>query len=391
MSALQSPVKAHIKDRTAIVGIGQTAFAKQLAPTELQLACQAIRAALDDAGIAAHEVDALGCFTQETTPEFEIARNLGFGELHFFSQVAHGGGAICGALGQVALAIASGLARVGVVWRSRKRGDPSKRQWAGVQPRVGDHWKWSRPHGLLRPADEVAVTMRRYMHEYGATRDQLAAVALTQRAYANANPLALMRDKPLDLDGYRAARMISDPLCLFDNCLESDGAIAFVITSAERARDLRQTPVLIHAFSQGMSREHQLMTDYHGADPLVSSSAATAANLWRQSDIQPADVQVAQIYDAFSPLVLFSLENYGFCGRGEAAAFAADGGLAADGRLPTNTAGGSLSEVYLHGANLVSEGVRQLRGTASSQIDDARTCFISTCDSTPNGALILRR
>ncbi len=378
------------KDRTAIVGIGQTRFAKSLPETELQLACIAIRTALEDAGIHPEEVDALGCFTQETTPEFEIARNLGFGELHFFSQVAHGGGAICGAVGQVCSAIALGIARVGVVWRSRKRGDPSKRQWAGVQPRIDDHWKWSRPHGLSRPADEVAMLMRRYMHAFGATREDLASIALTQRAYANTNPDALMRAKSLDLDTYMNARMIAEPLCLFDNCLESDGAVALVITSAEQARDLKQKPIFVHAFSQGMSREHQLMTDYHGPDPFHSSSAATARNLWRQSDLSPSDIDVAQIYDAFSPLVLFSLENYGFCGRGEAAAFAASGAIAHGGQLPVNTSGGSLSEVYLHGVNLVTEAVRQLRGSGANQVPGAASCLVSSCDSTPNGALILR-
>jgi acetyl-CoA acetyltransferase len=379
------------KDKTAIVGFGETAFAKNLPATELELACQAIKAALDDAGIAASEVDALGCFTQETTPEFEIARNLGCGELHFFSQVPYGGGAACGTVGQVALAIAAGVANVGVVWRSRKRGDPSKRQWAGVSQRVADHWKWSRPQGLVRPVDEVAVMMRRYMHEYGVSREQLAAVALTLRAYANCNPRALMRERTLSMDDYLQGRMISDPLCLYDNCLESDGAIALVITSAERARDLRQRPVYIHAFSQGMARQHQLMTDYHGADPLRSSSWATAQNLWRQADFGPAQVDVAQFYDAFSPFILFSLEAYGFCGRGEAAQMVADGGIGPHGMLPANTSGGSLSEVYLHGFNLLTEAVRQLRGSASTQIVDAETCLVSTCDSTPNGALLLRR
>ncbi|MDR3507080.1 MAG: hypothetical protein P4L64_04200 [Caulobacteraceae bacterium] len=379
------------KDATAIVGIGETAFAKTLPSTELELACQAIKAALDDAGIQPGEVDALGCFTQEETTEFEIARNLGFGELHAFSQVPYGGGAICGAVGQVALAIAAGVAKVGVVWRARKRGDPSKRQWAAVAPRVSDHWKWSRPQGLLRPVDEVAVTMRRYMHEYGATRAQLSAVALTQRAYANQNPRAMMQARTLTADDYEAGRMISDPLCIYDNCLESDGAIALVLTGAERARDLKARPVYIHAFSQGMTQQHQLMTDYHGPNPLRSSSWATATNLWRQSDIGPDGVKVAQFYDAFSPMVLFCLEAYGFCPVGEAAAFVAEGGIGPAGRLPANTSGGSLSEVYLHGANLVTEAVRQMRGAASTQIDGADTCLVTTCDSTPNGALLLRR
>lgn len=382
---------APLQDQVAIVGIGETEFARRLEETEWTLACRAIDRALRDAGIEPCEVDAMGCFNQEVTPEFEIARSLGFGEVHFFNQVAHGGGASCGVLGQVALAVATGVARVGVVWRSRKRGDPGKRQWAGVQPRVSDHWKWSRPQGLLRPVDEIAVTARRYMHDHGVGREQLAQVALAQRTYAHSNPRAIMRDRPLDLEGYLDARMISDPLCLYDNCLESDGAIALVLARAEDIDRSRQRPVYIHAFSQGMSRQHQLMTDFHGEDPLRSSSRATAANLWRQSEIGAADIDVAQFYDAFSPMVLYCLEAYGFCGQGEAADFIADGGMGPGGRLPINTSGGSLSEVYLHGMNLLTEAVRQLRGEANNQVRGAEACLVATCDSTPNSALVLRR
>ncbi|MFA5964599.1 MAG: lipid-transfer protein [Sphingomonas sp.] len=380
-----------LKDRTAIVGIGETDFARNLEESEFQLACRAIRMALDDAGIAPAEVDALSSYTFEETPEFEVARSVGMGDLHYLSQSPHGGGAGCGAIGHLALAIASGVARVGVVWRSRKRGSPGKRLWAGVQNTVTDHWKWTRPQGLVRPVDEVAVLTRRYMHEYGLTREQLAEVALSMRDFARSNPKALMGGRPLDLEQYLGARMISDPLCLFDNCLESDGAIALVLVGSDRARDCPTRPVHIHAFSQGMTAQHQLMTDYHSADPLRSSSWACAANLWRQSDICPADIDVAQIYDAFAPLVLFSLEAYGFCGRGEAGAFAAEGNLRAGGRLPVNTSGGSLSEVYLHGMNLATEAVKQLRGTAITQIANAETCLVTSCDTTPNGALVLRR
>lgn len=379
------------KDATAIVGIGQTDFAKNLPESEFQLACRAIVRALDDAGIAPAEVDALSCYTYEETPEFEIARSVGMGDVHFLSQSPHGGGAGCGAVGQLALAIAAGVANVGVVWRSRKRGNPSKRLWAGVRDTVTDHWKWTRPQGLVRPVDEVAVLTRRYMHEYGLTREQLAHVALSMRDHAQANPRALMRGRAMTLDQYLDARMISDPLCLFDNCLESDGAIAMVLTRSDRAADGARPPVRIHAFSQGMTAQHQLMTDYHGDDPLRSSSWPCAANLWRQSDFGPADVDIAQFYDAFAPLVLFSLEAYGFCGRGEAGAFVAEGHLRADGRLPTNTSGGSLSEVYLHGMNLIVEAVRQLRGEAGNQIDGAETCIVTSCDATPTGALLLRR
>ena len=379
-----------LKDKTAIVGIGETIFAKNLEESEFQLACRAIKAALDDACIHPSEVDALSCYTYEETPEFEIARSVGMGDVHYLSQSPHGGGAGCGAIGHLALAIAAGVANVGVIWRSRKRGARSKRLWAGVQNIVDDHWKWSRPQGLLRPVDEVAVLTSRYMHEYGLTRAQLAEVALSMRAYAHNNPRALMHARTLTMDDYLNARMISDPLCLFDNCLESDGAIALVLVRDDRAADCRQSPVHIHAFSQGMKRQHQLMTDYHSADPLLSSSWTCAANLWRQSDIRPDDIDVAQFYDAFSPLVLFSLEAYGFCKRGEAGAFVAEGALRPEGSLPANTSGGSLSEVYLHGMNLVTEAVKQLRGVAHSQVAGARTCIVTSCDTTPTGALVLR-
>lgn len=379
-----------MKDRTAIVGIGQTEFARHLEPSELELAAMAVKAALDDAGIAPSEVDALGCYTMEETPEFELARNVGFGALHFFSRVHYGGGAGCGAVGQVAMAIATGVAEVGVVWRARKRGDPKSRVWAGVEQRIDDHWKWTRPSGLLRPADEVAMTARRYMHEYGVGREQLAEIALAARAWANRNPAACMHDRALTLADYLGARMISEPLCLYDNCLESDGAVALVITSAEHARDLRKPPVLIHAFSQGMTRGHQLMTDYHTDHPLQTTSRATAANLWRQADVGPADVDFAQFYDAFSPLIWYSLEAYGFCGTGEAPAFIAERGIGPGGGLPVNTAGGSLSEAYIHGLNLIAEGARQLRGEAASPVPGAQVGLVTSCDSTPNGALLLR-
>jgi len=378
------------KDSTAIVGVGQTRFGKGLDESELELACAAIGSALDDAGIDAAEVDALGSYTMEETPEFEVARNLGLGDITFFSRVNYGGGAGPGAVGQVALAIAAGIAKVGVVWRSRKRADPTSRVWASTPSVIRDHWKWSRPSGLLRPVDEVALLARRYSHHHGDCRDALAQIALQQRRYANANPAAMMRERAMTREDYFAARMVADPLCLFDNCLETDGAVALVLTRADRASDCRRRPVLIHAFSQGLARGHQPMTDYHRTDPFDGSSGVTARNLWRQADFRPHELEVAQIYDAFSPLVLFSLEAYGICRCGEAADFVRSGGLGPSGTLPTNTSGGGLSEAYIHGMNLIAEGVRQLRGDAATPIPGARTCLVTGCDATPNGALLLR-
>ena len=379
-----------LKDKTAIVGIGQTEFSKSIDSTELNLACKAIKNALDDAGIHPNQVDALGSFTYEETPEFEIARNLGFGNLTYWSQAPYGGGASCAAIGHVAIAIASGIASVGVVWRSRKRGDPSSRMWSHTEEKIFDHWKWSRPSGLVRPVDESSILMRRYMHDYGYTREDLANVSIQLRKYANANQDALMNEKKLSLDDYMNARMISDPLCLYDNCLESDGAIAIVITNLDIAKKLNNKPAMIHSFSQGMSKEHQLMTHYHSDNPLESSSYVTAKNIWRLSDYAPKDIDVAQIYDAFSPMIPFSLEAYNFSPQGESLNLIKEGLIDINGDLPVNTSGGSLSEVYLHGMNLVTEGVKQIRGSSFNQVKNAKLALITTCDATPNAALILK-
>ena len=380
-----------LKDATAIVGIGQTPFAKTLEPTEIELACTAVKAALDDAGIKPSDVDALGSYTMEDTLEFELSRNLGFGDLTFFSKVDYGGGAGCGAIAGVAMAIATGVANVGVVWRSRKRGDPTKRVWAKVTERIYDHWKFSRPAGLVRPVDEVAMLMRRYMHETGTKRDHLANVAIACRKHANRNPNAFMYEKTLTREQYMNARWISEPLCLYDNCLESDGALAVVVVRADRAKDCPHPPAYLHAVTQGLSRQHHSMIDYHSENPLRGTSWASAKNLWRQSDFKPNDVKAAQIYDAFTPLILFSLEAYGFCGPGEAGDFSSNGTLDPGGRLPVNTSGGSLSEAYIHGMNLVTEGVKQIRGVSTSQVPDADVCLVTSAAAVPTGAILLRR
>ncbi len=379
-----------IRDSTAIVGIGQTSFGKGLPDSELSLACQAIAAALDDAGVAANEVDGLSSFTLEPNREVDVARSVGLGDVTWFSQVGYGGGAACGVVGQAAMAVAAGQCTVAVAWRARKRAAKSSRPWAQVSRRIGDNGMWSRPFGLLRPVDEIAMLTRRYMHEYGATRDHLANVALAARRHANRNPAATMRDKPMTRADYMAARWISEPLCLFDNCLETDGALAVVITSAERARDLRRPAALIHSFAQGLPPQHQTMTNFFCDDPLRGPAWTTAAKLWRGADVGPCDVKVAQLYDAFSPLILLSLEGYGFCARGEAGPFTDDGGLDFDGgRLPVNTSGAGMSEAYVHGFNLVLEGVRQIRGTSTSQVAGADVSLVTSGEGVPTSALLL--
>ncbi len=382
-----------MKDATAIAGIGQTAFGKQLPESELELACQAVLRALEDAGIERSEVDGLASFTQESNSEVELARNLGLSDICYFSQVGYGGGAGPGVIGNLAMAVATGQCNVGVAWRSRKRASGAvRRPWSKSGSALLEEIavNYTRPFGIIRPVDEIALLARRYMHEYGATREHFANVALAQRAYANNNPDAMMHAKPMTREDYMAARWIARPLCLFDNCLETDGALAAVIVRADRARDCRHKPVYVHAFAQGFHAQHQTMQNFFCDDPLRGPSWVAARRLYQQSDIQPADIDVAQIYDAFTPLIPLSLEGFGFCARGEGAAFTENGNLQPGGALPTNTSGGGLSEAYVHGFNLLTEGVRQLRGSAHNQVDGAATCLVTGGEGVPTGAVILR-
>jgi acetyl-CoA acetyltransferase len=381
-----------IKNKTAVVGIGQTAFGKGLPDSELSLACQAISMALDDAGIEPSEVDGLASYTLEPYREVDVARNVGLGDITWFSQVGFGGGAGCGVVGQAAMAVATGQCSVAVAWRARKRSSAASRPWAQAAARIGDTGQWSRPFGVLRPVDEIALLTRRYMHEYGATRDHLANIAIAFRKHAARNPASTMGHKPMTRDDYMNARWISEPLCLFDNCLETDGGLAVVIVSAERARDLKHPPAYVHSFAQGIPPQHQTMTNYFTEDPLRGPAWTAAKRMWDIADVTPADVKVAQLYDAFSPLIILSLEGYGFCARGEGGPFTDDGGIEwPHGRLPVNTAGGGMSEAYVHGFNLILEGVRQIRGTSTSQVEGADVSLVTSGEGVPTSSVIFTK
>lgn len=379
-----------LKDGGAIVGIGQTVFGKGLPENETELALTAVLRALEDAGLDPADVDGMVRYSMETTSEVEMARNLGVRELTFFAEVGYGGGAACATVAHAAAAVATGRCRVAIAWRSRKRSGAAARPWA--QTGAEESTDWYRPWGLLRPVDQVAMLARRSMHEDGLTRDHLANVALAARAHAQRNPHAVMRGRTLTRDEYHASRWVSEPLCLYDNCLETDGALAVAVVATDRARDCRHPAVLVHSAAQGLGREQDVMTNYHCPDFRTGAASTCAASLWRSADLGPADVDVAQFYDAFTPSVIWALEAYGFCGRAEGGPFTDDGGIEwPGGRLPVNTSGGGLSEAYVHGFNLILEGVRQLRGTSTCQVDGAATCLVTSGDSVPTSALLLRR
>ncbi|GEB59796.1 lipid-transfer protein [Streptomyces gardneri] len=376
-----------IGGRAAVVGIGATEFSKNSGRSELSLAAEAVRAALDDAGLTPGDVDGLVTFTMDTNPEITVAQAAGIGELSFFSRVHYGGGAACATVQQAALAVAGGVAEVVVCYRAFNERS-GRRFGSGVQQREpsaeGAALGWQLPFGLLTPASWVAMAAQRYLHTYGLTPDAFGHVAVTDRRHAARNPAAYFHGKPITLADHAASRWIVEPLRLLDCCQETDGGQAIVVTSVERARDLPRPPAVILAAAQGAGRKQEAMTSFY-RDELTGlpEMGVVARQLWRTAGLAPADIDVAILYDHFTPFVLMQLEEFGFCGPGEAADF-----VAAD-AVPLNTHGGQLGEAYLHGMNGIAEAVRQLRGTSVNQIPGAARTLVTAGTGVPTSGLIL--
>ena len=381
---------------TAVAGIGATEFSKASGRSEMQLACEATVTALEDAGIEPSEVDGMVTFTADTNPEIEIARLTGIGDLKFFSRIHHGGGAACGTVQQAAMAVAEGIADLVVVYRAFNERS-GNRFGTGVQDRPpaanaeAAHFAWYAPFGLLTPAQWVAMFGRRNMHETGATSEDFGRVSVADRHHAANNPKAFFYEQPITLEDHQNSRWIVEPLHLLDCCQESDGGQALVVTSLERARDLKQPPAVIVGAAQGSGEDQQMMTSYY-RDSItgIPEMGLVARQLYEQAGIGPDDIQTAVLYDHFTPFVLCQLEEFGFCGKGEAKDFVRDGHLEMDGRLPTNTHGGQLGEAYIHGVNGIAEGVRQVRGTSVNQVDAIENVLVTAGTGVPTSGIVLR-
>jgi acetyl-CoA acetyltransferase len=230
---------------------------------------------------------------------------------------------------------------------------------------------------------------RRYMHEYGATSEDFGRVTVADRRHAAVNPKAWFYRRPVTLAEHQASRWIAEPLRLLDCCQESDGAVAVVVTSRERARDLPQRPAVVRAAAQGSGPGQFVMTSYYRDTLGLAEMSVVARQLWRQAGIGPADVRTAVLYDHFTPYVLMQLEELGFCGRGEARSFIAGGAIELGGRLPVNPHGGQLGEAYIHGMNGIAEAVRQVRGTAVSQVPGDGPVLVTAGTGVPTSGLIL--
>lgn len=375
---------------TSIVGIGQTEFSVNSGRSELQLAVEAIIAAAADAGIEIDEIDGLVRYTWDNTTEAAIMNALRLPRLTYYGETEFGGVNCCGAIAQASAAIEAGQAECVVFYRALNARS-GVRFGRGERVLVEEEGKlvsrqteppgdvYSSTFGLLVPGQHHALYARSYMAHYGLSEDDcaemLGSVAVTQRAYANRNPRALLHDRPLTMEQYLAGRMIFNPLRIFDLCLETDGAMAIVLMSRDRARSIRRDSIDVLAAQQYV---------HPGSVPMLLYAPEThrlvppeASNrLFGRAGVTQSDIDVAMIYDASSVMVPMVLEDFGFVERGGAADFLKSGGHGPAGRLPVNTHGGLLSEGYFHGLNSIAEAVRQLRGESPNQVS-CETAFMS--------------
>ena len=398
--AAQETGSSSLRRRTAIVGVGQTTLTRNSGRSEWNLALEAILAATSDAGIDPGQIDGIVRYSQDRVSEAQVAEALGL-ELRYHSQVGFGGQSAAATVAHAAAAVATGLASVVLCYRALNgrsgiRYGRAERSIAaeGAAPSYAEgvrvpSGELSGPYGLLSPGQVMALWAQRYAHEAGIDEDQLiralGAIAVGQRSHAARNPNALMGGRPLDFDTYRASRVISTPLRLFDLCLESDGAGALLVTSAERARDTRHGPVFILSASQAL---HAEAMDVYGELANGPAHRADAQRLFGEAGLTASDVDVAMLYDASTIMVLLQLEGYGFAPPKQAWRHLIEHGIDLDSPIPVNPSGGHLSEGYLHGMNLLREAVEQLRGDAANQVSDAEVALFGAAGA--SGVVLAR-
>jgi acetyl-CoA acetyltransferase len=388
------------RDATAIIGTGNTDYSRASGRSVLTLATQASLAAIADAGLEPGDIDGIVRCDFDVVTHNDLANSLGITDLTFWGSNGPGGSAPSAMVGQAVGALMSGQARNVLVYRSMngrsgfRLGKGRLQATSGPIGGNGTYEEFFVPYGLVSPGQMWAMLARRHMHEYGTTEDQLGAIAIACRDRANANPNAQMSDRPLTMDGYHASPVISSPLRLVDYCLETDGACAVVITTADRAADRPKNPVYISAVTQAVIPDMQgglaspvLMRP----DPMLLPSTQVAAKLYERSGMGPEDIDVAQFYDCFTITVLVQFEDYGFCKPGEGGPFAESGAIELGGSLPINTSGGNMSDGYIHGMSHIVEGARQLRGESTSQVAGAETCLVTSGLPITTSGLILRK
>lgn len=370
-----------MRRQAAVAGIAALPYSKNIGMTERESGSRAILAALEDAGLSSRDVDGLFRCSWEATTEMEMARILGLDGLRVFGCQDYGGGAGPPIVAQAAMAIECGVADVVVAWRARNR-NATQRPWVtrSFDSPGQDQFEW--PNGIVRPVDAMAMMTRVWIDRYEWPPELLGTVAINNRAHATRNPMALMKD-PITMDDYLSSRWICEPLRLLDCCLESDGALALVLVADEMIPDTPQPPAYVTGFGFGSMPDQYAMSNFYGPDLVDTTARYVATELWKNTGLSPSDIDVVQWYDAFTPEVVVQFEEYGFCQRGEVSEYIMSGEHPA-----YNTSGGNLSEAYVHGFNLLVEGVRQVRGTSTSQVPDVLHSLVTGGNVVATGAVV---
>jgi acetyl-CoA acetyltransferase len=369
-----------LRDKYAIVGTGKSRLGRVEGVSALGLLEEAIKQALDEAGLTNKDIDGIVCRGPDDSYAHHqlIGARLGINAA-FSTTLDNGGASQILAVALAVMAIDAGLATTVVCgfgrdsW-SRTNTGKEKKAVPDLVPSAQRPKEHGPEFGYFGAVAPHAFGARRHMFEYGTTREDFAAIALAFREHALRNPEAVMR-KPLTLRDYMDARLIVDPFGLYDCSLVSDGAGAVVVTSLERARSLRSKPVAIKGFASFNNTKGWFLDDH-----MVSTAAAESARAaFRMAGLGPQEVDTAQLYDCFTYMVLTQLEDYGFCGKGEGGAFVRSGALKLDGSLPANTSGGQLSEAHVEGMLQIVEGARQLQDVYGEdrQVRDAEIALVS--------------
>ena len=380
-----------------IVGIGETKYTRGTGSglSLLGLQLQAAVHAVEDAGLTSRQIDGLMPFPGLGTAE-EFAANLGIENLRFAATINMGGAAPVASLQSASMAVTTGAASAVLIlggWNaySGSRTRQAVNADTSALPGRGIARDYYLPYGLTAPPQWYALMARRHMHEFGTKQEQLGAIAVAMRKHAQLNPNAVMCGKPLTIADYLKSPVIADPYRLFDCCLETDGAAAVVVTTAERARGLKHRPA--HIMGVAAAQPYPADEITNRKDIFNTGLTVAAPKAFAMAGIRPSDVDFAEIYDCFTFEVLQQLEEAGFCKRGEGGAFVEGGRIELGGKLPVNTHGGLLSEAHVLGINHIVEAVRQLRGDAGQrQVKDAEIGVVTGWGDFGDGSIaILRR
>jgi acetyl-CoA acetyltransferase/uncharacterized OB-fold protein len=377
-SRFQKP-KEVLWDRVAISGIGQTEFSKDSGRPVIQLAAEASLAAIRDAGLTPADIDGMVTFTGDQNQEIVLCDTLGIPEITWEGRAVGGGMASTSVVQLAAAAVISGAATNVLIYRAFN--ERSEQRFG--QPMAGGARPPGRPKAarfLNTPAGMYSLWWQRYMHEYGVTNEDFAHYSVVARKHAATNPNAWFYNRPITLEDHQNSRWIVEPVIrLLDCCQESDGGVAMVVTSAERAADAPNPAVKLISAGQGYAGKNGGggLGYFEGDLSRFADCRVSGRQAFRDAGMGPDDIDVAMIYENFTPLVFVTLEELGFCGPGEAKDFIREGNIEIGGKLPVNTHGGLLGEAYIHGVNNVLEAVRQLRGTAANQVENCETAMVA--------------